>query len=177
VRNLAVEEKTKVSQDDAKQYLKDLRSGDKEKRAIAAYMLGIIGKDNPKIKRALTKALRDKDWDVRKWAALSLGEIGERETELIPILMDIIRRDDSKEFRTHAVIILGELEKRAIPSISVLQHTLQDENIRVREWTCWALNKIAGLESSNLSKYPEERPKLSDRLRVVHETTKKKRVM
>ncbi|MHA1366983.1 MAG: HEAT repeat domain-containing protein [Candidatus Heimdallarchaeota archaeon] len=166
---MAVEEKTKVSQDDAKQYLKDLRSGDKEKRAIAAYMLGIIGKDNPKIKRALTKALRDKDWDVRKWAALSLGEIGERETELIPILMDIIRRDDSKEFRTHAVIILGELEKRAIPSISVLQH--------VREWTCWALNKIAGLESSNLSKYPEERPKLSDRLRVVHDTTKKKRVM
>lgn len=171
MKDLAVEEKTKISREDAKQYLKDLRSGDKEKRAIAAYMLGMIGKDDPKIKRALNKALKDKDWDVRKWAALSLGEIGERDTELMPILMDIIRRDDSKEFRTHAVIILGELEKRAIPSISVLQYALQDENTRVREWTCWALNKIAGVESY---REPEERPKLRDRVRVVE--TKKKRI-
>ena len=170
MRNLAVEEKTKVSREDAKQYLKDLRSEEKEKRAVAAYMLGMIGKDDPKIKRALIKALKDKDWDVRKWAALSLGEIGERDTELMPILMDIIRRDDSKEFRTHAVIILGELEKRAIPSISVLQHALQDENTRVREWTCWALNKIAGVESY---RPPEERPKLSDRIRVVESSKKR----
>jgi len=173
VKVLAVKEKTKVTREDAKQYLKDLRSGDKEKRAIAAYMLGMIGKEDKKIRKALTKALKDKDWNVRKWAALSLGEIGERDTQLIPILEDIIRRDDSKEFRTHAVIILGELEKRAIPSISVLQHALQDENTRVREWTCWALNKIAGVKSS---KAPEERPKLSDRLRVVRGETKKKRI-
>ena len=172
---MVTEEKTKIGPEDAKQYLKDLRSSDDSKRAIAAYMLGMIGKDNPKIKRALTKALRDKDWDVRKWAALSLGEIGERDTQLIPILEDIIRRDDSKEFRTHAVIILGELEKRAIPSISVLQHALHDENTRVREWTCWALNKIAGVKSYSP---PEERPKLSDRLRVVREgETKRKRVL
>ena len=175
MKNLAKEEKTKISRDDVKQYLRDLRSGDKDKRAIAAYMLGMHGKDDKKIKRALTKALKDKDWNVRKWAALSLGEFGDKDSQLIPILMDIVRRDDSKEFRTHAVIILGELEKRAIPSISVLQEALKDENTRVREWTCWALNKIAGVDTSYRGNYPVERPKLSERLRIVRDETKKRR--
>jgi HEAT repeat protein len=157
----------KLTSEDIKRYLKDLKTGSDKERAVAAYMLGTVGKVDKKIRLALTKALRDDDWEVRKWAALSLGEIGERDSQLIPILIDVLRRDDSKEFRSHAAIILGELEKRAIPAIPVLNNALQDENSRVREWANWALNKIAGEPPRYRVEYPEERPKLSDRIRVV----------
>ncbi|NHJ49641.1 MAG: HEAT repeat domain-containing protein [Asgard group archaeon] len=161
------QEAIKLSREDVKQYLKDLRTGDDKQRAVAAYMLGTVGKTDNKIKKALMKAINDKNFEVRKWAALSLGEIGERDTQLIPILVDILRRDDSREFRSHAAIILGELEKRAVPAIPTLNLALQDENSRVREWANWALNKIAGEKPRYRIEYPEERPKLSDRIRVV----------
>lgn len=157
----------KVSPEEIKQYLKDLKSGDEKSRAVAAYMLGTHGKDDKKIKQALTKALKDKNWEVRKWAALSLGEMGNRDSQLLPILIDIMKRDNSKEFKSHAAVILGELEKRAIPAIPELSVACQDENARVREWANWALNKIAGERPSYRSNYPEERPSLKERLRFA----------
>ncbi len=156
-----------LTRDEIKNYLKDLRVGDTRARAVAAYMLGTSGKVDKSIKQSLMKALKDKDWEVRKWAALSLGEIGEKNSLLVPILASILKRDDSKEFRSHAANILGELEKKSIPAIPALSDAMQDENSRVREWACWALNKIAGEASCLKPNYPEERPKLSDRLRFT----------
>lgn len=158
-----------MNREDIKRYLKDLKTGDTKSRAIAAYMLGTLGKTDKSIKKSLTEALDDKNWEVRKWAALSLGEMGERDSQLIPILIDVLKRDDSKEFRSHAAIILGELEKRAIPAIPVLHNALQDDNSRVREWANWALNKIVGEKPCYRVNYPEERPSLSDRIRTVRE--------
>jgi HEAT repeat protein len=160
-----------MSREDIKQYLKDLKTGDTKSRAIAAYMLGTQGKNDKSIKKSLTKALNDKNWEVRKWAALSLGEMGERDSQLIPILIDVLRRDDSQEFRSHAAIILGELEKRAISAIPVLSNALQDENSRVRDWANWALNKIAGDQHRYRVKPPPERPSLKDRIRTAREET------
>ncbi|HUT80249.1 MAG TPA: HEAT repeat domain-containing protein [Candidatus Bathyarchaeia archaeon] len=162
-----------LSRDEIKKYLRNLKDGDTKSRAVAAYMLGASGKMNKSIKKSLMKALNDKDWEVRKWAALSLGEIGERDSILVPILASILRRDDSKEFRSHAAIILGELEKKSVPAIPALSAALQDENTRVREWACWALNKIAGEASCLKPVYPEERPKLSDRIRFTEKEIKK----
>jgi HEAT repeat protein len=155
----------KINPEEIKQYLKDLKSGDEKSRAVAAYMLGTAGKEDKKIKQALSKALKDKNWDVRKWAALSLGEMGDRDSQLLPILIDIMKRDNSKEFKSHAAVILGELEKRAIPAIPELSVALHDENTRVREWANWALNRIVGDRPSYRVKYPEERPSLKERLR------------
>lgn len=158
-----------MSREEVKQYLKDLKSGDTKSRAVAAYMLGTISKEDKNIRQSLIKALKDKNWEVRKWAALSLGEMGERDSQLIPILIQILRRDDSKEFRSHAAIILGEFEKRAVPAIPSLNDAMKDDNTRVREWACWAINKIAG-QTSCFDREPSEiRPKLSDRLRIVRE--------
>jgi len=154
-----------LSPEEIKQYLKDLKSGDNKTRAVAAYMLGTAGKKDEKIKKALVKALKDKDWEVRKWAALSLGEMGDRDSQLLPILIQIMKRDNSKEFKSHAAVILGELEKRAIPAIPELSVALKDENARVREWANWALNRIAGKQPSYRANYPEERPSLKERLR------------
>jgi len=157
-----------VDRKDVKQYLKDLKTGDKRERAIAAYMLGTMSKNDKAIRKSLLDALNDKNWEVRKWAALSLGEIGEKDSKLVPILIDVLKRDDSKEFKTHAAVILGELEKRAITAMPTLHEASLDENDRVREWACWALNKIAGEQPSFKSNnYPSERPKLSDRIRIV----------
>ncbi|MHA1220607.1 MAG: HEAT repeat domain-containing protein [Candidatus Heimdallarchaeota archaeon] len=163
--------KTKLSREEIKQYLKDMKSGDDASRAVAAYMLGTLGKTDKSVKRSLQKALTDNNWEVRKWAALSLGEIGEKDSQLIPILIGILKREDSKEFRSHAAIILGELEKRAAPAIPDLHVALQDENTRVREWASWALNKIAGEQLRYRTKYPEERPSLKGRIRVVRKET------
>lgn len=167
VFRLAEKPDLKVSPEEIKQYLKDLKSGDEKSRAVAAYMLGTHGKDDKKIKQALTKALKDKNWEVRKWAALSLGEMGNRDSRLLPILIGIMKRDNSKEFKSHAAVILGELEKRAIPAIPELSVALKDENARVREWANWALNRIAGERPSYRVKYPEDRPTLKERLRFT----------
>lgn len=156
-----------MNRDEIKQYLTDLKNGDIKSRAIAAYMLGTAGKKDESIKIALKKALKDKNFEVRKWAALSLGEMGEKESRLVPILIDVLKRDDSKEFRTHAAIILGELEKKAIPALPALYQASQDDNTRISEWACWALNKIIGEIPCNKPSYPEERPSLSERIRVV----------
>ncbi len=165
VSRLAEKPDPQLSPDEIKQYLKDLKSGDNKTRAVAAYMLGTAGKTNDKIKKALFKSLKDKDWEVRKWAALSLGEMGNRDSELLPILISIMKRDNSKEFKSHAAVILGELEKRAIPAIPELTNALKDDNVRVREWANWALNRIAGRQPSYRVQYPEERPSLKERLR------------
>lgn len=167
VFRLAEKPDLKVSPEEIKQYLKDLKSGDEKSRAVAAYMLGTHGKEDKKIKQALFKALKDKNWEVRKWAALSLGEMGNRDSQLLPILIGIMKRDNSKEFKSHAAVILGELEKRAIPAIPELSTALKDENARVREWANWALNRIAGEMPSYRTNYPEERPSLKERLRFA----------
>jgi HEAT repeat protein len=162
----------KIGRKEINNYLNDLKNGDTQSRALAAYMLGIIGKKNKKVEKALKKALNDQDWEVRKWAALSLGEIGERNSKLVPILIKVLKNEDSKEFRTHAAIILGELEKRAASAIPVLHDSLQDDNQRVREWASWALNRIAGEKPRYRVSYPLERPKLSDKIRFAPKETK-----
>ena len=168
MENLEKEQSSKISQEEIKKYLKDLNSGDTKSRAIAAYMLGTLGKTDKKIKDSLTKALKDDDWEVKKWAALSLGEMGEKDSKLVPILIDVLKRDDSKEFRSHAAVILGELEQRAIPAIAVLGEALKDDSTRVREWANWALNKIAGNRPSYRVNYPTERPSLKEKIRTIH---------
>jgi len=167
VIKVAEEASNKFSREEIKGFLKDLKTGDTKSRAIAAYMLGTIGKKDKKIRKALVKSLKDKNWEVRKWAALSLGEIGEKDSQLVPILIDILKRDDSKEFRSHAAVMLGELEKTAITAMPDLHQASLDDNTRVRDWACWAIGKIVGEDSRSRSNYPEERPKLSDRIRIV----------
>jgi len=159
---------SKLSRDEIKKYLKDLKTGDTKARAVAAYMLGTAGKKDKSIKKSLVQALKDNNWEVRKWAALSLGEIGEKENTLVPILIDILKRDDSKEFRSHAAVMLGELEIAAITAMPALCQASKDENTRVRDWACWAIGRIAGDRATKQkSSYPTERPKLSDRIRIV----------
>ncbi|MFW9921923.1 MAG: HEAT repeat domain-containing protein [Candidatus Thorarchaeota archaeon] len=164
---MSKEKTIQISREEIKQYLNDLKNGDTKSRVIAAYMLGTVGKKDESIKNALRKALNDKNWEVRKWSALSLGEMGDKESRLVPILIDILKKDDSKEFRSHAAVILGELEKRAIPALPALHQASQDENVRIKEWACWALNKIIGEIPCNKPNYPEERPSLSERIRIV----------
>jgi len=174
VRLLADKTSLKKSQKEVKQYLKDLRSDDLSVRANAAYMLGVLGKNDKSVKRSLTKALKDPSWEVRKWAALSLGEIGDRESTLIPTLIEILKRDDSTEFKSHAAVILGELEKRAASAIPALHQALQDENKRVRDWAIWALQKISGEKPRYRQQFELERPKLSERLRFEKPKPKQK---
>ena len=159
--------KLKISREEIKRYLKDLKTGDAKSRAVAAYMLGTIGRTDKSIKKHLTKALNDKNWEVRKWAALSLGEIGEKNTQLIPIMIQILKREDSKEFRSHAAIILGELQQKAIPALPSLHEASRDENTRVREWATWALNEILGNKLNSRSVPTAERPSLSERIRFA----------
>ena len=64
---LAEKPDLKVSPEEVKQYLKDLKSGDEKSRAVAAYMLGTAGKENKKIKQALIKALKDKICLPKEW--------------------------------------------------------------------------------------------------------------
>ncbi|MBD3193324.1 MAG: hypothetical protein GF308_22000 [Candidatus Heimdallarchaeota archaeon] len=161
------EKSTQLSREEINQYLEDLKSGDTKERAIAAYMLGTHGKNDKKIKQSLKEALKDKNFEVKKWAALSLGEMGEKDSKIVPILIKVLRSDENNEFRTHAAIILGELEKQAIPALPALHSASQENNTRLRDWACWAVNKIVKETTNYRISYPKVRPKLSDRIRFI----------
>jgi HEAT repeat protein len=154
-----------LSREEIRHYLKELKTGDNRSRAIAAYMLGTASKKDDQLKKNLKKALKDQNPEIRKWAALALGEMGERDSRLVPILIEVLKQEENKEFRSHAAIILGELEKRAAPAIPELHKALQEDDARLRKWASWALMKIAGEESRYRTSNQMERPKLSERLR------------
>ena len=86
---------------------------------------------------ALAAALRDASVSVRKTAAWSLGNIGDRRA-VEPLVAAL--SDASPEVRTRAVWAIGNVEPKQAPSRLVAM--LSDRDPRVRELTAWALFNI-----------------------------------
>ncbi len=86
--------------------LRDLGSADPQVRAFAAGALGSAeGDDSEPARAALHKALRDDRGEVRYAAALSLGELGDRDA--VAALCDQLEADGDRMARQAAVLALA----------------------------------------------------------------------
>ncbi|NHJ04755.1 MAG: HEAT repeat domain-containing protein [Candidatus Heimdallarchaeota archaeon] len=133
-------------------YLRDLSLGSNEKKIAAAYMLGILGKNNKKVIAALTNAMKNEIEEVRNWAAISLGELGEQKKNTIPILIEILQKEESEQVKSLAVAILGDIGEKMPQTIPALKDAINDENWRVREQAAYAIERLEQNKNKILQK-------------------------
>ena len=113
---------------------KALRDGDWQVREVAVDAIGQVG---PPAVELLIKLLRD--WDVRKYAILSLGKI--RDERVLDPLMLQLRNDEFKDDAINALVELGE------PAVARLVTALRDKDENVRKSAVLALGRIRSGEA------------------------------
>ncbi|MGH8657387.1 MAG: HEAT repeat domain-containing protein, partial [Gammaproteobacteria bacterium] len=84
----------------------------------AANALGTMGRDAA---AALTNALREKRGEVRRLVVDALGEIGAAAKVAIPVLVQLLERDNDTELRWRAADALGAMGAHAKSAVPVLR--------------------------------------------------------
>ena len=119
-------------------YIQQLKNG--ENAAFDA----LVG-CNSKVVPALTKALENKDSDVRSNAAVALAQIGTDAKDAVPALITALQDKDSN-VRNNASEALGQIGKDAIPALITALPTLitalRDKDSNVRNNAAEALGQI-----------------------------------
>jgi HEAT repeat protein len=115
-----------------------LKAKDPKARAHAAYALGVIGPAATAAVPALSDALKDRDEDVRHWAAEALGRIG---AVAVPVLIDALK-DNDKSLRLEAATALGNIGPEARSTAPALADVLKDQDKKVGVRAAEALGKI-----------------------------------
>ncbi|MGH8579511.1 MAG: HEAT repeat domain-containing protein [Gammaproteobacteria bacterium] len=106
----------------------------------AANALGTMGSDAA---AALTNALREKRGEVRRLVVDALGEIGAGAKVAIPVLVQLLERDNEAELRWRAADALGAMGAQAKSAVPVLRRLVTDEDKSVCAFAQAALTKIA----------------------------------
>jgi HEAT repeat protein len=94
---------------------------------------------NPTAVEPLTRALRDRDAEIRQIAASVLGEIGDKRA-IAPLIQALKDRDS--DVRSAAAAALGKIGDAQ--AVEPLNAALKDENDSVRSTVAQALDAIAG---------------------------------
>ena len=132
-------------------YLNDLRSGWRPRRAQAAYELSKILvadpqalADDPAARAELRGLFRSADeGEMRRYLALVLGYTGDREAT--PLLIEASGDDDS-ETRIYALMALGTLgDPTAMPTLTV---ALADADSGIRKTAAHALGELGVAEAA-----------------------------
>jgi HEAT repeat protein len=89
----------------------------------------------------LTKTLKDKDPNMRYWAAETLGHHGRKAREAVPALADALK-DEEAMVRMGAAYALAEIGPDARSTMPALQQALKDPNKKVREAAAHALKQV-----------------------------------
>ena len=97
--------------------LEDLKAPEVGERAIAVRILPQRKADGAQIVPALIEALKDKDRDIRRSAALGLGSFGEQAKDAIPALQTA-QRDRDARVREGAGIALPRIDPTRFPDPS-----------------------------------------------------------
>ncbi|MGH6635083.1 MAG: HEAT repeat domain-containing protein, partial [Gammaproteobacteria bacterium] len=106
----------------------------------AANALGAMGSDAA---AALTNALREKRGEVRRLVVDALGEIGAAAKVAIPVLVQLLERDNDAELRWRAADALGAMGAHAKSAVPVLRRLVTDKDKSVCAFARAALAKIA----------------------------------
>jgi HEAT repeat protein len=121
-------------------------------RLQAARILGCLGKDAADAAIALTKALHDKDLDVRLTVAKSLWSITKTPDDVVPALADMLKvkwtadLEDSENRRRYLQTVMEALIRigpPALASVTALTALTKDNNRHIREAALLTLQKIA----------------------------------
>ncbi|MCB1019278.1 MAG: HEAT repeat domain-containing protein [Acidobacteria bacterium] len=123
------------------QWNKELKSGDRTERLLAARALGEMGvAGSAGALDALTAALANKDSAVRFWAAIALGEMGDRAAAAGAALEKALQ-DPTPEVRVWAAYALAR-QGRADESVPVLIEVLGDPERGARLQAVTALDQL-----------------------------------
>jgi HEAT repeat protein len=92
------------------QLLQDLKSDQDRERLIAVRLLPERKGDAAQVVPALIEALKHKEGDIRRSAAIGLGTFGEQARDAIPALQEASRRDRDVRVREAAGIALSRID-------------------------------------------------------------------
>ena len=94
--------------------LGDLKSSQEKERIVAVRTLPQRRGDAAQVVPALIEALKDKDGDVRRSAALGLGSFGEQAKDAVPALQ-AAQRDRDARVREAAGVALSRIDPARFP--------------------------------------------------------------
>jgi HEAT repeat protein len=99
------------------QLLEDLKSSEERERLIAVRLLPQRKGDAAQVVPALIGALKDKEGDIRRSAAIGLGAFGEEAGDAIPALQ-AAQRDRDARVREAAGVALSRIDPARFPAPS-----------------------------------------------------------
>jgi HEAT repeat protein len=114
--------------------VKELKTGDAEKRREAAEALGKAGKEAKDAVPALVAALKDSDLFVRLFSTVSLGQIGVDPSTVVPALTAVMNNPrEKKEVLEAAITSLQQLGGDSVPTLAgVAKDAKKDGSLRRR---------------------------------------------
>jgi HEAT repeat protein len=120
-----------------------LRTGNDQEREQAAHVLGdFYGLKLPAIVQALTEALSDKNYIVRRNAAESLGKLGPAAQSSGPALIDLLKDPDAR-VRWRVAHVLPKVEPEPGPAVAGLLPLAQgDKDIPTQTAALFSLGKF-----------------------------------
>ena len=92
---------------------------------------------------SLVKTLKDKDPNMRYWAAESLGHFGAEARSAVPDLVEALK-DEDKMVRMGVAYALAEIGRAAAEAVPALKDALKDQAKEVRDAAAYALKHIQG---------------------------------
>jgi HEAT repeat protein len=127
-----------------------LTSDQKTTRSAALRSLGMIASGDNAAVRDLVKpaipdlinALRDKDDDVRMWAAIALGHIGPDAVSAVEPLVGLLKDEQNAQVISSAIRSLGEIGPGAKPALPILVAMVQNPGYPARVFATQAFWRI-----------------------------------
>jgi HEAT repeat protein len=152
-----------------------ISSGQKKTRLDALQALGVIAREENVFVRDLAKpavpnliaALRDKDDEVRTWAAITLGQIGPNAVSAVEPLLALLRYEENPQVISCAVRSLGEIGPGARPALPVLAAMVQNPEHTAQVFAIQAFWRVGPKGRAEASIVV---PKLIDRLVTSNDT-------
>ncbi len=121
-----------------------LHSGERAQRWRAAFTWARLEPPSPRLLPALVEALASADGDVRWAATRVIVEMGHRHGEVLPVLIGLVRSDESPVVRRMASYALRELAPDREEAADVLLEATLDPDLQVRRAALTAMASLLG---------------------------------
>ena len=111
---------------------------------LACLVLSLAGCSGRKVDHSipsLVKTLKEKDPNMRYWAAESLGHFGAEARSAVPDLIEALK-DEDKMVRMGVAYALAEIGPAAADAVPALKGALKDQAKEVRDAAAYALKHI-----------------------------------
>ncbi|MCA9134535.1 MAG: HEAT repeat domain-containing protein, partial [Planctomycetales bacterium] len=108
-------------------------------RSAAVQTLAAIDADIPHLVGELRAALADADWDVRRVAAESLGQLGPAAEAAVPQLFGMLANEEDSDFASSA---LRGIDAAPLEALSLLSEQLDSTDGRTSAYAIFLLGKL-----------------------------------